>query len=77
MNVSVTRQIIAYHLKRLKDSRPEIRLESIRELEEIGDPTVLEALEEVFRTDPEMAVRAAAQRAGKNIFRRQLSEKKG
>ncbi|MGQ9909088.1 MAG: HEAT repeat domain-containing protein [Candidatus Flexifilum sp.] len=74
--MTVTRQIIAYHLKRLKDSRPEIRLESIRELEEIGDPAVLEALEEVFRSDPDTAVRAAAQQAGKNIFRRQLSEKK-
>lgn len=74
--MAVTQQIIAYHLKRLKDSRPEIRLESIRELEEIGDPAVLEALEEVFRSDPDTTVRAAAQQAGKNIFRRQLSEKK-
>lgn len=74
--MTVAQQIIAYHIKRLRDSRADVRLEAIRELEEIGDPMALQALEEVFRTDADASVKAAAQQAGKSIFRRQIADKK-
>lgn len=70
---SATQKIIAYHLRRLKDKRPEIRLESINELQEIGDPSVLEVLEEVYKTDTDADVRAAALNAGKVLFKHKVS----
>jgi len=71
----MSKQIVAYHLRRLKDKRAEVRLNAIHELREIGDPDTLPALEEVFKTDPDPAVRAAAQETGKAIFKSQIEQK--
>jgi HEAT repeat protein len=64
----MTNKLIAYHLERLKSNRPDVRLDAIQELRLIGDPSVLSVLEQVYKTDAEPDVRAAAQAAGKDIF---------
>lgn len=71
----MSKQIVAYHLRRLKDKRAEVRLNAIHELRELADPDALPALEDVFRNDPDPEVRAAAQEAGKAIFKSQLEQK--
>ncbi len=55
-------------LERLKASKPTVREESIRALELLGDTDALPALAEIFATDPEPALRARAQAAGKAIY---------
>jgi HEAT repeat protein len=66
--VSVNEKIVAYHVARLKDRSAEIRLKSIHELSELGDPAALDALQQTFRTDDNLEVRKAAQDAGRAIF---------
>jgi HEAT repeat protein len=61
-------KILAYHIARLKDKNRQIRLQSINELQQIGDPDALNALQEVFKTDSDPEVRKAAQEAGRTIF---------
>ena len=68
-------RVVDYHIGRLKDKSPEVRLKSINELKLLGDPAALEPLEEVFHSDPEPEVRKAAQAAGLEIFLKQ--KKKG
>ncbi len=68
-------RVVNYHIGRLRDKNPDVRLKSINELRLIGDPDALDALEQVFRTDPEAEVRKAAQAAGLEIFTKQ--KKKG
>jgi HEAT repeat protein len=65
---NMTNKLIAYHLERLKSNRPDVRLDAIRELRLLGDPSVLNVLEQVFKSDPEADVRTAAKEAGKEIF---------
>lgn len=65
--MSVNR-VVAYHIERLKDKNPEVRMKSITELRLIGDVAALEALEKVFRTDEDLEIRKAAQAAGREIF---------
>jgi HEAT repeat protein len=62
------KRVVQYHINRLKDKRPEIRLEAIRELELLGDTDALEPLRECFDNDDDKAVRKAAQQAGRTIF---------
>ncbi len=64
-------RVIDYHIGRLKDKNPEIRLKSINELKLIGDPAALEPLEQLYRNDPDPEVRKAAQAAGIEIFLKQ------
>jgi HEAT repeat protein len=64
----MSKRVVEYHIGRLKDKNPDVRLKSISELKLIGDPTALEPLEEVFRSDAEADVRKAAQDAGLEIF---------
>lgn len=66
--MSVNEKIVAYHVARLKDRSAEIRLRSIHELAELGDPAALDALQQTFRTDADLEVRKAAQEAGRAIF---------
>ena len=61
-------RLVEYHLERLKNKNPEIRLKSISELRLLADPQALEPLEQVYRTDSEPEVRKAAQEAGLEIF---------
>jgi HEAT repeat protein len=64
-------RVVDYHIGRLKDKSPEVRLKSINELKLLGDPAALEPLEQVYRNDPEPEVRKAAQAAGLEIFLKQ------
>ncbi|MCC7451408.1 MAG: HEAT repeat domain-containing protein [Anaerolineae bacterium] len=64
-------RVVNYHIGRLKDKNPAVRLKSINELRLLGDPEALGALEEIFRTDPDVEVRKAAQAAGFEIFTKQ------
>ncbi len=61
-------RLVEYHMMRLKDKSMEVRLKSINELKLLGDPAALEALEQLYRTDPEPGVRRAAQEAGREIY---------
>lgn len=62
------KRIISYHLSRLQDKNRDVRLKAIHELGLLGDPDTLEALQEVFRSDPDPDIRKAAQEAGRAIF---------
>jgi hypothetical protein len=55
-------------ITKLKAANPAERASSIRALELLGDTDALPALAEVFATDPDPAVRAQAQQAGKVIY---------
>jgi hypothetical protein len=61
-------RLVEYHLERLKNKSAEVRLKSIAELRLLADPAALEALEQVYKSDPEPDVRKAAQEAGYDIF---------
>lgn len=69
--MSPNKKLVAYHIARLKDRNVEVRLNSIRELADLGDSEALNALRETFRTDPDVDVRKAAQAAGRVIFLKQ------
>jgi HEAT repeat protein len=62
------RRLVEYHIERLKNKNPEVRLKAINELRLLADPAALEALEQVYNTDEEIEVRKAAQAAGREIF---------
>ncbi|MDX1991483.1 MAG: HEAT repeat domain-containing protein [bacterium] len=61
-------KLVDYHINRLKDKNPDVRLKAIRELELLGDAGALEALKSVFEQDEDVDVRKAAQEAGRVIF---------
>lgn len=66
--MSAIERMIAFHLERLKDKNPEVRLKSIEELVALEASQALSTLEEIYRSDPAEEVRKAAQRAGRAIF---------
>lgn len=66
-------RLVEYHIARLQDKNPDVRLKSIRELALLGDQAALPVLEQVYRTDEDPEVRRAAQEAGKAIFFKQRS----
>jgi len=66
--VSLNKKLVGYHLGRLKDKNVAVRLKSIAELKELGDPEALETLQEVYKNDSDVEVRKAAQEAGRAIF---------
>lgn len=65
----MTKKIVEYHISRLKDKRPEVRLEAIQELTLLSAVASLDALREVFEKDDNVDVRKAAQDAGREIFK--------
>lgn len=71
MSDRAVKQLVHYHIARLKDKNPSVRLKAINELALLGDPEALEALEAIFQHDPETEVRKAAQAAGLTIFLKQ------
>jgi len=66
--------LLEYHILRLKDKNPAVRLKSINELRLLGDPAAMEPLEQLFRSDPEPEVRKAAQVAGREPLLKQSSK---
>jgi HEAT repeat protein len=60
--------MVAYHINRLQDKNPVVRLKAINELALLGDTDALEALQAVFQNDSDGEVRKAAQEAGRAIF---------
>lgn len=66
--MSAVERMIAFHVERLKDKNPAVRLKSIEELTLLEAVSALEALETVFRTDPDETVRQAAKKAGRIIY---------
>ena len=66
--VSVNDRIVAYHIARLQDKNPDVRLKSIAELKLLADPASLDALQAIYRSDPDLQVRRAALEAGRIIF---------
>ncbi len=66
--MSVNKKLVTYHIARLKDKNAGVRLSSIHELAELGDPEALEALQEAYKTDTDLEVRKAAQEAGRQLF---------
>jgi HEAT repeat protein len=66
--VSVNKKLVAYHIARLKDKNADVRLSSIHELAELGDPEAMAVLQEIYQTDPDFDVRKAAQEAGRQLF---------
>jgi hypothetical protein len=69
-------RMVAYHLARLNDKNPEIRIKSIEELVLLEATQALDALEAVFRTDPDQNVRTVAQKAGRVLWMLKAAEKK-
>lgn len=65
---SAIERMIAFHLARLKDKNPDVRIKSIEELSLLGAVQVMDELETVFRTDLDENVRAAAKKAGRELF---------
>jgi HEAT repeat protein len=68
------KKMVQYHINRLKDKSPDVRLKSISELSLLGDADALEALQDVFQTDDNSEVRKAAQEAGRAIFLKQKQQ---
>ncbi len=66
--MSSTDRVIAFHLARLQDKDPQVRLRSIQELVLLEATDTLDALEQLYRSDPDPEVRKAAQRAGRMLF---------
>lgn len=68
---AVEKRLVMYHINRLQDKNPDVRKKAITELALLGDTDALEALQAVFKTDPDLDVRKAAQEAGREIFLKQ------
>lgn len=71
MTESLSKKLLIYHLARLKDKNPDVRLKAIHEIELLGDADALETLHRVYNTDTDLDVRRAAQNAGRAIFLKQ------
>ncbi len=67
----VTRKLVNYHVARLQDKDAAVRLKAILELELLGHPDALEPLQRLYRNEPDLEVRKAAQAAGRTIFANQ------
>jgi hypothetical protein len=66
--MSATERMIAYHLARLKDKNPDVRIKSIEELALLEATDAFPVLEDLFRSDPDSNVRLAAQKAGRVLY---------
>ena len=62
------KQVVQYHIARLKDKSKDARLKTINELVLLEDADALEALKDVFKNDVDEDVRKAAQQAGRELF---------
>lgn len=62
------KRVVEYHISRLKDKNPDVRIKAIKELELLADPAALEPLRDLYDNDDNIDVRKAAQAAGRTIF---------
>ena len=62
------KRVVQYHIARLNDRSPDIRLKAIRELELLADPDALAPLKVIYANDEDPEVRKVAQEAGRTIF---------
>lgn len=67
--MSVDKQLLRYHINRLKNKSRDVRLKAIEELQHLSDDDALEPLREVFESDSDPDVRKAAREAGLAIYR--------
>ena len=65
---SPIKRLVQYHIKRLEDKNPDVRIKAIKELELIADTDALDVLRAVFENDDNAEVRNAAKQAGRTIF---------
>ncbi|MEQ8677861.1 MAG: HEAT repeat domain-containing protein [Aggregatilineales bacterium] len=65
---SPIKRLVQYHIKRLSDKNPDVRIKAIKELELIADTDALDVLRSVFENDDNAEVRSAAKQAGRTIF---------
>ncbi len=68
------KRLVEYHIGRLQDKNPDVRLKSINELALLADSDALEPLRSVYENDADAEVRKAAQEAGRAIFRKQREQ---
>ncbi|MBN1963950.1 MAG: HEAT repeat domain-containing protein [Anaerolineae bacterium] len=66
--MSAVERMIAYHLARLKDKNPQIRIASIEELALLEATQAYSVLEDLYHNDPDEDVRQAAKKAGRVLF---------
>jgi HEAT repeat protein len=66
--MTANKRLVEYHIARLQDKSPAVRLKAISELALLPDPDGLEALRAVFENDADLDVRKAAQEAGRAVF---------
>ncbi len=71
------KQIVEYHISRLKDKSPQARLNAIRELVLLEDADALDALKDVFKNDIDENVRKVAQQAGRELFLKIRAKQEG
>ncbi|MAU11034.1 MAG: hypothetical protein CL607_14525 [Anaerolineaceae bacterium] len=71
--MSSRQRIVEYHIHRLSDKSAEIRLKTINELMLLEATEALDALQDVFRNDPDAEVKRAAQRAGRKLYQIKLA----
>ncbi|MCA9883300.1 MAG: HEAT repeat domain-containing protein [Anaerolineae bacterium] len=71
--MSTRQRIVEYHMNRLSDKSADIRLKTINELVLLEAIEALDALQDVFRNDPDAEVKRAAQHAGRKLYQIKLA----
>jgi predicted transcriptional regulator len=71
------KRVVAYHISRLRDKNPDVRLKSIQELAQLADEDALVALQQAFQTETDAAIKRAAQEAGRTVFTALKSARSG
>lgn len=68
-------RLVDYHLERLKDAQPTVRLDAIKELLLLEAVEAMDVLQRVYREDDSEEVRRAAQSAGRELFKISVKNK--
>ncbi len=72
---SAIERVIAFHIARLKDKSPEVRLKSIHELELLEAVEAFDALEELYRRESDPRVKEAARKLGRKLYLKRQAQK--
>ncbi len=72
---SAIERVIAFHIARLKDKSPEVRLKSIHELELLEAVEAFDALEELYRSESDPRVKEAARKLGRKLYLKRQAQK--